>query len=104
MSKEIFLKDAKFTDQKLLSLIYLSRAIERENKRQLEKWGIQSARLFEWLAWTTEEYGEFVKALNNLVYGRDNGTVEEVLREGIQTATLLLKMIEIVNDLQKAIQ
>ena len=66
--------------------------IDRENLSQLEKWGVQRKHVFEWLAWTTEEFGEFVKEVNDLNYERkfDYGLA---ITEGIQTITLLCKIV-----------
>ena len=87
----------KFRDLKLkhISLTF-NEAIQDENKNQLDKWGVQHALLFEWLAWTVEEFGEFAKALNEFVYGR--ATKAPVLKEGIQTITLMLKTMEILEN------
>lgn len=71
-------------------------ALEQECRNQLQKWGIQERHLFEWLAWTTEEFGEFAKAVNDFSYGRTDK--HELIKEGIQTATLILKMVESVDN------
>ena len=56
----------KYKDTKLEnSLPDLATLIILENKRQLEKWGVQKATLFEWLGWAVEEFGEFSKAERN---------------------------------------
>lgn len=65
-----------------------------ESNRQIKKWGVQDRHLFEWLAWTTEEFGEFAQAINDFCY--DRTTKQSIIREGIQTVTLLLKIIESV--------
>lgn len=90
------LKDMKFKDMKLLHFRNYAHFIKKENEAQLEQWGTQEARLTEWLAWTTEEYGEFAKAINHYIY--ENGSVEDVFNEGIQTITLILKMIETIRN------
>lgn len=71
-------------------------ALEQENRNQLQKWGVQRAHLFEWLAWTTEEFGEFAKAINDFSYARC--TKQQVIAEGIQAATLILKIVETVEN------
>jgi len=70
----------------------IEKMIDEENQSQLEKWGVQKRHVFEWMAWTTEEYGEFVKELNELNYQRsfDYG---KAITEGIQVLTLLEKII-----------
>jgi hypothetical protein len=73
-------------------ILYIQKMIENENQHQLEKWGVQRKHVFEWLAWTFEEFGEFIKEINELNYQRsfDYG---KVITEGIQTITLLSKIV-----------
>lgn len=71
-------------------------AIQQENYNQIQKWGYQRAHLFEWLAWTLEEVGELAKAINDFSYGRC--TKQSVIHEGIQAATLILKIVETVEN------
>ena len=95
----------KFKDLELNWIsLSLPKDIHNENKKQLEKWGVQHATLFEWFAWTAEEFGEFAKALNEFVYGR--ATKAPVLKEGIQTITLMAKILEILEnqDLAKTVE
>jgi NTP pyrophosphatase (non-canonical NTP hydrolase) len=66
--------------------------IERESARQIRKWGIQDRHPFEWLAYATEELGELSEAISEFIY-RD-GLQSNIVREAIQTATLLIKMAE----------
>jgi NTP pyrophosphatase (non-canonical NTP hydrolase) len=69
-----------------------------ENTRQLNKWGIQTRTPFEWLAYTTEELGELAKAMSEHYY-RD-GNVEDVIKEAVQTATLVLKIAEMYSTME----
>lgn len=71
-------------------------ALEQENRNQIQKWGYQKRHLFEWLAWTTEEVGEFAQAINDFSYGRCGR--ERIITEGIQAATLILKIVETVQN------
>ena len=71
---------------------YIFQMIENENQHQLEKWGIQKKHVFEWVAWTAEEFGELIKGLNELNYERTSD-FDSVITEGIQTMTLLTKII-----------
>ena len=73
-------------------ILTIMKYVEDENQHQLEKWGVQRKHVFEWLAWTTEEFGEFVKEVNDLNYERkfDYGLA---ITEGIQTITLLCKIV-----------
>ena len=88
------MRDQKFPDLQLTHFSENVKRIQLENSKQLEKWGVQEATVFEWLAWLGEEYGEFVQAINEFVYR--NGSLEAVIQEGIQAATLLMKLIETV--------
>jgi len=80
-------------DTRLQWLDIFTQNIKEEDERQVAKWGIQDRHVFEWLAWTTEEFGEFVKAVNEFNYGRET-TIIHVMKEGLQAVTLLLKMLE----------
>ena len=66
--------------------------IEMENKRQLEKWGVQDHHPFAWLAFATEELGELSDAISAYLYRE--GYREDVVTEAIQTATLCIKIAE----------
>ena len=90
-------EDTQF-DSYFLAII---KKIEEENDSQLEKWGVQNRHVFEWSAWTTEEYGEFIKELNELNYQR-SFDYDKAIKEGIQTMTLLTKMIACLMHIQEA--
>ena len=94
---ELLIRDIKFKDLRGEYFHELETAVEQENYNQIQKWGVQEERLFEWAAWTTEEFGEFIKALNDFVYGRTDHL--GAVKEGIQTITLLMKMVEILENL-----
>jgi hypothetical protein len=85
------MKDLCLATGKIMPLVY------RENVRQLEKWGIQDHEPFEWLGFATEELGETAKAIGEFTYRE--GLVEDVVKEAIQTATLMLKIAEMFQDL-----
>jgi len=69
----------------------------RENHRQLEKWGVQDHLPAEWLMFTAEELGELAQAIGEWNYRC--GSVEDVIEEAIQTATLSLKIAEMFQNL-----
>lgn len=71
--------------------------IEMENKRQLDKWGIQDHPPFTWLAFATEELGELSTAISEFLYR--GGDREQVVTEAIQCATLCIKIAEMFNAL-----
>lgn len=86
----------KYTDKLLYRLPTLITMLDRENMRQQAKWGIQTHTLFEWLTYTTEELGELAKAIGDNEYR--SGSKEDIIKEAIQTATLCLKIAEMVKD------
>jgi hypothetical protein len=71
--------------------------IYEENLRQIDKWGIQDHEPFEWLGFATEELGETAKAIGEFTYR--GGLAEDVVKEAIQTATLMLKIAEMYQNL-----
>ncbi len=85
------MKDLCLATGKVMPLVFA------ENVRQLEKWGIQDHEPFEWLGYATEELGETAKAIGEFSYC--GGLVEDVIKEAIQTATLMLKIAEMFQDL-----
>jgi NTP pyrophosphatase (non-canonical NTP hydrolase) len=88
------MKDLCLTDENFVKLKSL---IMHENLRQLEKWGIQDHSPESWLMFATEELGETAQAIGEFEY-RD-GLAEDVVKEAIQTATLMLKIAEMFQDL-----
>jgi len=83
----------KKTDRCLVGIEGLFKAVLMEHNRQLSKWGIQNATIFEWLCYLTEEVGELNEAAAENEYRV--GSPEEVYKEAIQVATLALKIAEI---------
>lgn len=88
------MKDLCLTDENFVKLKSL---ILYENLAQLEKWGIQDHSPEEWLMYATEELGETAKAIGEFEYR--GGLAESVVKEAIQTATLMLKIAEMFQDL-----
>lgn len=82
----------RFTDKCLPDNAWIIDKIQTENCHQLSKWGVQTATIFEWLAWLTEELGETANAISEHCY-RD-GLKQDVIDEAIQVATLALKIAE----------
>jgi len=87
----------KLTDQKFIDWPDLELMVKNESKAQISKWGVQTHSIFEWLAYTTEELGELSNAISERYYRR--GPTDEIVKEAIQTATLCLKIAEMVKDL-----
>ncbi len=85
----------QYTDKELTSLRILMLSVKKEGERQVNKWGVQKHSLFEWLTYTTEELGELAKAIAEMEYR--SGMIDDVYNEAIQTATLCLKIAEMVN-------
>jgi len=79
-------------DTQLKDMTLLVNMIEGESEEQIKKWGIQNRHIFEWAMFSAEEFGEFIQAVNELVYRK--GTKQHVVREAIQTITLLAKVID----------
>lgn len=73
-------------------------AVEEENRRQVEKWGIQDRSAFEWLCYLSEEFGELSAAIAENHYRR--GSLEDVVQEAIHVATLALKIAEMYQTIQ----
>lgn len=84
----------KYTDKCLSNYQIMFSLIMNENKNQLDKWGIQNHNLLEWLAYATEELGELSKAISE--YSYRNGNKEDIIDEAIQTATLCIKIAEMI--------
>lgn len=82
----------KVKDYELRGKEYLDVLIYNENIDQVNKWGIQDLHVFEWFIITSEEIGELAKALMEMVYRE--GSVEDVISEGIQSITLLMKLLD----------
>ena len=95
------MKDLEF---KTLNMAIIVKSIQLESANQVLKWGVQDHTIWEWLGYTTEEFGEFAKAISEWDY-RD-GEAVDIIKEGIQTITLILKIIEMVNnkDSKKAVE
>lgn len=82
----------QYQDQCLIDTDWILKKIHTENRRQLRKWGIQIHTAFEWLTYTTEELGELAAAIAEHEYRK--GSIKDVIKEAIETATLALKIAE----------
>lgn len=81
----------------LKNWLILENKVLVENQKQLDKWGIQNHSPEEWLMYATEELGETAQAIGEFEYR--GGMAEDVVKEAIQTATLMLKIAEMFQDL-----
>ena len=88
------MKDLQLKDKRLLY------AILAENKKQIEKWGIQDHDPADWLMFATEEIGELAEAMAD--YKFRNGNNLNVAREAIQAATLTLKIAEMFLNIEES--
>lgn len=72
------------------------RCVFREDVEQRRKWGVQDHTPAEWLAITTEEFGEAAKELVEVHFAPDpehlHAASDRFEAEMIQTVALLLKM------------
>ena len=84
------MRDLCFRNADLMGLI------GDENIRQIKKWGIQNRLPSEWIMFATEEMGETAKAIGEWNYRY--GLAENVVKEAVQTATLMLKIAEMFQD------
>lgn len=82
-----------YTDYGLL-LSEVITLIDREDKAQRNKWGVQTHSMFEWLTYTTEELGELAQAISEFEYR--NGSADDVIKEATQVATLCLKIATMI--------
>lgn len=80
------------TDQQFAGSDLLAKMVRDENKRQIEKWGVQTRTPAEWMLYLTEEVGELAEAISECEY-RTGGNAA-VVKEAIQAATLALKIAE----------
>ncbi len=84
----------EYTDLELKTSSSLFSHVLEEHERQIGKWGVQSATLAEWMLWTTEEFGELAQAIGDASYR--GGSWKAAYKEAIQTATLILKIAEMI--------
>lgn len=85
-----------YKDQELKTIKDLMLGIKEESERQIRKWGVQERSLFEWFIYTSEELGELAKAISEFEYR--GGSKIDIINEAIQTATLCLKIAEMVDE------
>ncbi|MFW9849452.1 MAG: hypothetical protein ACFFF4_09935 [Candidatus Thorarchaeota archaeon] len=97
MVEQILREDRKFEDLELrfLNIEDIWTYVYNENIRQVRKWGIQKHTLTTWHTIAAEEFGEFGKALLEYTFGDEDARLK-MHDEGIQTITLLLKIMETV--------
>ena len=58
----------QYEDKCFVNIDWIIEQLEKENIRQIEKWGIQIRSVFEWLAYTVEELGSVAKAISEHEY------------------------------------
>jgi NTP pyrophosphatase (non-canonical NTP hydrolase) len=82
-------------DKPQLSEMVLADAVF-EKARQIEKWGLQSHQISDWLAILGEEVGECSKAY--LEYKFNGDRRKELYKELIQTATVALNIADALRE------
>jgi len=82
-------------DKSLVTASFLFELVKVESRCQIKKWGIQDRSSFEWMTYLTEEIGELAQAISEYEYR--GGSVDDVIREAVQAATLCLKIAEMYN-------
>ena len=85
----------QYTDKQFKHFRDIACIIQEESLSQIQKWGVQTHTLFEWLAYTTEELGELAQAIAENEYR--GGAREGIVSEAIQVATLALKIAEMAD-------
>ena len=85
------------TDHGLPEKAYGEMALE--SIAQIEKWGIQTHDIFQWLAILGEEVGELSKEVLEFWFGDgDDKDLEHIEKEAVQVATLALKIAWMVKE------
>jgi len=84
----------EYKDLELKNRDVLFSHIIEEHEKQINKWGVQSATLAEWMLWTTEEFGELAQAIGDSSYR--GYPWKTAYKEAIQTTTLILKIAEMI--------
>ena len=82
----------QYEDKCFENINWIIGQLEKENKSQVEKWGIQVHSAFEWLTYTMEELGELAEAISEYEYR--GGLLDKVISEAFQVATLAIKIAE----------
>jgi NTP pyrophosphatase (non-canonical NTP hydrolase) len=70
--------------------------IIEERQRQLDKWGVQTHNMMEWMTILAEEFGEACRAANEC-YFRDH-PLEELRKELIETMAVALAIVEGIDE------
>ncbi len=89
----------KYYDEGFAHKSMILESLERENRSQFKKWGIQEHTLAEWMLFLTEEIGELAQAIGELEFRE--GTYKEVYDEAVQSAMLSIKIAEMVMKVSK---
>ena len=74
--------------------------IAAEDMEQIKKWGYQYHSIWEWFGFTTEEIGELSAAIAEEQFR--GGSLDDVIKEAVQIATLALKMAKMVKEWKEA--
>jgi hypothetical protein len=89
----------KMKDECFVNMEKLLRLVLQENANQIKKWGIQNHDISKWLAFTTKKHRELTKAISE--YEFRNGSIDDIIKEAIQNATLTLKIAEMYIKLKE---
>ena len=88
----------KLPDMKLENIDELMKLIKEFSEEHIRRYGVQEQSIFRWTSFATEEFGEFVHAINSY-HVKKTGTLKQIINEGIQASTLILKIVEIHQEI-----
>jgi hypothetical protein len=92
------IEELKLTDLALENMLYLVGEVQKESKRQIEKWGYQTKYPYEWEGWIRDKVEELAHAMSNNSYY--DGKCADVEKKAIQVATLALKIAEMYGKMK----
>lgn len=87
---------AKTPTRQELDLLSAIEWTKEERRRQVAKRGEQNHNPFRWMSTLAEEFGEAAKALNDLIEGKPEASIDELEYELIQTAAVSVAFVEAI--------
>ena len=92
------------TDNKINNIAQIMLLIDTENRKQINKYGIQSYPIEKWALVASEESGEVCKAILDFIYYQNEGEnshdiesyLNDIINEAIQAATCYIKIASMI--------